>query len=297
MEDPWASGSAWATPSKPAERPASPSSISLPSPPAVAQSPSSRFDVADPWGTSTAAVEASTPIKEAVQVDWVGGSPKAKAEAVGTPGWGGGWGVAESTNEDEILGESSHSPARKPQDSPEWGSSGAAVVASEDPTGFELPSEHDNDEAASIPAPISPPAELGSASSTLDEYTFDRPSIAPLSPPDIGALDLPTSPSFGDDFGGFASGFGDDPWETKKQDNGWGESSRRSSSSGVSRKMGSENGVDDHNDQDDGDDDGWGGVTGRHEDSVASAQRQGGMDQEWEEAEQRIRVTEERAVR
>lgn len=291
MEDPWASGSAWATQSKPAERPASPSS--LPSPPALAQSPPARFDVSDPWGTSTAALE--TPTKEAVTVEWTGDSPKAKAETVGTPGWGGGWGAAESTEDEVVMGEPSQSPARKPQESPEWGFSGAAVIAPEDPTGFELPSEHDNDEAASIPAPISPPARLGSASPRLDEYTFDRPSITALSPPDIGKLTLPTSPSFGDDFGGFASGFGDDPWETKKQDDGWGEGSRRSSSSDPSRRISSENGAHDAIGHED-DDDGWGGSTGRHDSETVKVQQQVGMDQEWEEAQHRIRVTEQRAV-
>lgn len=254
----------------------------------MAQSPSSRFDVSDPWGTSTAATE--TPVKQDVQNDWGKGSPRAKTETVETPGWGGGWEAADTAeeDEDEVEGEPSRSPARKPQDSPEWGFSGAAVT---DPPALEIqPGLDEDDQAASIPAPESPPAGLSSASPSQDEFTFNQPPAPTLSPPDLGPVTLPASPSFGDDFGGFSSGFGDDPWETKKQDNGWGESSRRSSAtsrgrdSDVQADVGTGHG-----------DDGWGGAASRNQ-NEDTVQRQAGMDEEWEEAQRRIRVTEERAV-
>ena len=292
MEDPWVSGSAWATPSKPAERPGSP----LSSPPAVAQSPPSQFDVSDPWGISTAALE--TPNKSDPEPSWTGsgphGSPKLKAETVGTPGWGGGWGASESVDELEIGGGISTRPTAGPQDSPDWSFSGGAGVGSEDSPPVEMPLEDDvdDDQAQSIPAPPSPPPGLGLASPVRDDFTFNSLPVAALSPPDLGTINLPTSPSFGDEFGGFSSGFGDDPWDAKKQDNGWGESSRRSSSASLRRReSANEPRIDDT-----GSDDGWGGAASRSRNDDVTAQRQGGMDEEWEEAQTRIRVTEERAV-
>jgi hypothetical protein len=117
----------------------------------------------------------------------------------------------------------------------------------------------------------SPPQSPKHAIPTLDG--FDEPAAA-------------QSPTFGDDFGGFSS-FGDDPWGNKTKDKGWGGSSNHESS-GTPEAAESEEVRDEY--------DGWGGsrsMNGRETSAAASS----GMDQDWEAAQKRIQVTEQRAVR
>lgn len=109
---------------------------------------------------------------------------------------------------------------------------------------------------------------------------------------------MPKSPSFGDDFGGFSNGFGGggDPWGggaasvaiTTDKDLAWdsGEISRKDSAPFADE-------VDVVNDEEDEDSGGWGGaerVVGQQ--SVQKA----GMDEDWELAQRRMRLAEERAV-
>ncbi|ODN77654.1 hypothetical protein L202_04807 [Cryptococcus amylolentus CBS 6039] len=109
---------------------------------------------------------------------------------------------------------------------------------------------------------------------------------------------IPKSPSFGDDFGGF-SGFAasspDDPWGPKletsatKEDDGWGGSDWEEPSQ--STPGATHIGV--KTPKSDASDEGWGGATEMGPKSPVK----GKEEDEWEEAQRRIRVTEERAPR
>jgi hypothetical protein len=274
MEDPWAASQTWGEPSKADEKASLPISNSpTRSPPRLAS---------DPWG-------APTPDHDAKQddlptFDWNASPIKTdvKPTSADTPGWGGGWG-------EEAGAEAgpSRSPIRPPADSPEWSMSRAV---DEPPEMVELPGSTfktpDSPKPASrssSPAVEAPPSPSGG---------FDQPSPIPSAISAIPNLDnhdepaLPKSPSFGDDFGGFSS-FGNDPWGPRKQDEGWGpgeDSDQASSETPEAVEM------QDATEEDDG----WGGehISTTREVPVA----QTGMDQDWEEAQRRIRVTEERAV-
>lgn len=297
MEDPWASGSAWATLSKSAasERPASPTAPTSP----VTQSPPARFDVSDPWGVPTPASTAANPVEDHAagwSVDDVD-VPASPARPAETPGWDtGGGGLWEATTDSpagapEPEAGPSRSPPRRPQDSPEWGFGGAASTAPPPLTDLDQQAAHDDlDEDSIKRSPVVPPFERPT---TPEDAYHHRPSPPAPLPTSLDDAQLPKSPSFGDDFGGFSSGFGDDPWGGRKQEAGWGgeggESSRRSSVSSHQSGLQSL-----QHEEDDGD--GWGGATSRRRRISDEREQKTGMDQEWEEAQHRIRVTEERAV-
>jgi hypothetical protein len=106
---------------------------------------------------------------------------------------------------------------------------------------------------------------------------------------DLGGFDEPPlaqSPTFGDDFGGFSS-FGNDPWGTKKKEEGWGGSSDHESSGTQ------ENAHVQVAESEEGD--GWGGSRSMDRREI-TAVTSSDMDQDWEEAQKRIKVTEQRAV-
>lgn len=140
----------------------------------------------------------------------------------------------------------------------------------------------------SAPVSLAPPIEDPPSPGGFAE------SIPPTSPkytiPDLGGFDepnLPKSPSFGDEFGGFSSfGDGDDPWGNRQKEHGWtGSSGHHSRGSPEIVEMQSEGSIE-------GDE--WGGSRSVHVPQEPVAQS--GMDQDWQAAQKRIRVTEERAV-
>lgn len=276
MEDPWASGPAWSgEPGSVVKTPTPPSS------PPLAATPPRNLDVSDPWGAPTAAISDGSIITTGH--DWSGDSVQQReqdGETAETPGWGGGWdqerGLAE---EEEPVAGPSRSPVRKPEESPDWGISESKNL-SRYSTSSSIVAPADDVDLASPPAPSPRPLEPQPG----------PPLSPPAAPPnDLSSAKLPHSPSYGDEFGGFSSGFGDDPWGTKKEDTGWAQGSARAlSDAGQSRRssIGSQNGEVD---------DGWGGPAAHIEGRVHTPQKSG-MDQDWEEAQLRIRVTEERAV-
>jgi hypothetical protein len=267
MEDPWASGSGWGeTPKKenPIALPISTSPIRSP-PPAAS----------DPWGAPTPETELKS--DEMPTFGWHASPTKEDpiAQPTETPGWGGEW-------EEPSEAGPSRSPIRRPADSPEWSMSPRRDE--EDSSRTAMPEiELEQTSPILLAPPIDdPPSPGGFGASSLPP--------SPKHPtPDLGGFDEPPlaqSPTFGDDFGGFSS-FGDDPWGTKKKEEGWGGSSDHESSgtqeAGDIQEEESEAG------------DGWGGsrsMDRRETKAVTSS----GMDQDWEEAQKRIKVTEQRAV-
>jgi hypothetical protein len=275
MEDPWSSGTAWAEPRKPVDQVSSPISTSP-----IRSPPPPHLDAGDPWGAQTPASEPER--QHSPSFDWQP-SPVRKEvgnNAIQTPGWGGGW-------SEEAEAGPSRSPPRQPTESPAWGASER--------------SQDDNEEAQASSIALPPTDDFTlTARPSLD---LDSPSLAtrgfaddpiPVSPTPLPAeLDAsehisPNSPSFGDEFGGFASIGDDDPWGPKRPDAAWGESSTRDfENSGDEMEQESDDAEDTG--------DGWGGAHSRNIDREETP-RPSGMDQEWEEAQKRIRVTEARAV-
>jgi len=229
----------------------------------------------DPWGAPTPDTELKTneiPTFGSIR------SPEKEdptEQSTETPGWGGKWGEPSEAGP-------SRSPIRRPADSPEWSMS----------------PRHD-DEASSRAA--MPEIELEQTSPITLAPPIENPpspggfggSSPPQSPkhpiPDLGGFNEPPlaqSPTFGDDFGGFSSF--DDPWGTRKKEDGWGGSSDHHSS-GTPENATFPQGEESE------EGDGWGGSRSmdRREPATGTSS---GMDQDWEESQNRIKVNEERAV-
>jgi hypothetical protein len=219
----------------------------------------------DPWGAPTPETELKS--DEMPTFGWHASPTKEDPieQSTETPGWGGEW-------EEPSEAGPSRSPIRRPADSPEWSMSPRRDE--EDPSRAAMP---EIDLERTSPILLAPP---------IDD---------PPSPGGFGASSLPPSPKHPiPDLGGFdepplaqSPTFGDDPWGTKKKEEGWGGSSDHESSgtqeAGDMQEEESEAG------------DGWGGsrsMDRRETTAVTSSD----MDQDWEEAQKRIKVTEQRAV-
>jgi hypothetical protein len=228
----------------------------------------------DPWGAPTPETELKS--DEMPTFGWHASPTKENPieQSTETPDWGGEW-------EEPSEAGPSRSPIRRPADSPEWSMSPRR-------------DEEDSSRAAM------PEIELEQTSPILLAPPIDDPpspggfgaSSLPTSPkhpiPDLGGFDEPPlaqSPILGDDFGGFSS-FGDDPWGTRKKEEVWGGSSDHESSATPEI-------ADEAEESEEGD--GWGGsrTMDRRETTAVTSS---GMDQDWEEAQKRIKVTEQRAV-
>jgi hypothetical protein len=274
MEDPWASGSGWA------ETPKKESTTALPISTSPIQSPPPA--ASDPWGAPTP----DTVVKsDALPTFGWNPSPvkdSSQESPTETPGWGGGW-------EEPSVAGPSRSPIRRPADSPEWSMS----PRNEDDgvpraTIPQLELEHSPQMPLAIEAPPSPGGFAETSPPQSPAYAI----------PDLGGFEqpsLPLSPTPGDDFGGFES-FGDDPWGSKKKEQGkvWGGSSDHESGGNLEDvDVYVDVDVDVEENSEEGD--GWGGsrVMDRLETSAVTSSD---MDQDWEEAQKRIKVTEQRAV-
>jgi hypothetical protein len=266
MEDPWASGSGWGeTPKKenPMAIPISTSPIRSP-PPAAS----------DPWGAPTPETELKS--DGMPTFGWHASPTKEDPieQSTETPGWGGEW-------EEPSEAGPSRSPIRRPADSPEWSMSPRRDE--EDPSRAVMPE---------IELEQTPPIVLAPPIDNLPSpggFGGSSPPQSPTHPiPDLGGFDEPVaqSPTLGDDFGGFSS-FGDDPWGTRKKEEGWGGSSDHESSGTPE--------IADVHEEESEEGDGWGGSRsmGRRETTAVTSSD---MDQDWEEAQKRIKVTEQRAV-
>jgi len=231
----------------------------------------------DPWGAPTPDTEVIS--DEMPTFGWNASPVKADAEeeSAETPGWGGGW-------EEPSEAGPSRSPIRRPADSPEW-----SMSPSHDEEETARPTMPEIELEPTSPIALAPPIEDLPGPGG---FGGSSPTQSPKHPiPDLDDFDEPPlaqSPTFGDDFGGFAS-FGDDPWGTKKkeEEEGWGGSSDLRSSGTPE--------AGDIQQEDSGEGDGWGGSRNmdRREPLAVTAS---GMDQDWEEAQKRIQVTEQRAV-
>ena len=265
MEDPWASGPVYDQTAKPANQ--------LPRSP----SPIRSAPVSDPWGEPIPTAQSRPDVSPGG--GWASSPPKVPTAdlQIAAPSWGGGW-------DEQPEAGPSRSPIRRPADSPEWSTSNPQE---QDDTnhGMALP---DLDTDQTMINRSSSPAE--DFPSPTGGFTQDTTPASPKSAiPELGGFDepsLPTSPTFGDDFGGFSS-FGDDPWGPKKEGNGWGQSSDRQSTDRPDPD------TEDEVEPEDGD--GWGRSIPM-ERGEETKNTQVGMDQEWEEAQKRIKVTEQRAV-
>ena len=135
----------------------------------------------------------------------------------------------------------------------------------------------------------SPPLTSPTRLHPFGEASGSRPPATELAQ-GMATFEMPTSPSFGEDgFGGFASGFGDgaDPWGAggtggAREDWG-GEGSRRGSGFDAAQEK----------DEDEDEGAGWGGTREGRKGSLP-ARTQG--EDDWEEAQRRIRLKQERAV-
>ena len=228
----------------------------------------------DPWGAPTPGTEPKS--DEMPTFGWNASPVEADAEepSTETPGWGGGW------QEPSEAGPS-RSPIRRPADSPEWSMSPRHVE--DDSSRAAMPEiELEQTSPIALAPPIdNPPSPGGFGGSSL-------PPSPKYPIPELSGFDQPPSahsPTFGDDFGGFSSP-GDDPWGTNRKEEELGGSSDHSSETPETADV---------EEAESGEGDGWGGSRGMDR-RGPSAVTSSGMDQDWEEAQKRIKVTEQRAV-
>lgn len=268
MEDPWASGSGWGqTPKKQAPTALPISTSPIRSPPPAAS---------DPWSAPTPDDDPKP--EEMPTFSWSASPVKSDTNeaSTDTPGWGGGW-------EESPKAGPSRSPVCRPADSPEWSMS--PRNEDDEPVRISMPEmKLEKSPPITLAPPIeSPPSPGGFAEST-------PPQSPKYAIPDLGSFDEPPqthSPTIGDDFGGFSS-FGDDPWGNRKKEEGWGASSDHRSESTQEASRADDEGSGEE-------EDGW-GASHSMDRRETSAVTSSGMDQDWEEAQKRIQVTELRAV-
>lgn len=178
-------------------------------------------------------------------------------------------------------------------------SSSSSPQASPPPQLAASASESSNDYALRGFGLPSPPTAIPDLSDSPPRFSIppDLPSFAPPSPENafsnaLPTSDMPKSPGFGEDaFGGFSNGdTGSDPWGANMgPGGGWGDAGDNAGFSGgfTSRAA-------DMNEQDDSEDeeDGWGGARR----SAHAPREELKQDEDWEEAQRRMRLQEDRAV-
>ena len=292
MEDPWATGPSWSTSTR-----ASTSQRLEESEQAKQEVPPARFDVSDPWGPP------ATPSLPAPPLD-VEESSKTAQSWEYTNGAGGPWGEEspKAAFEPKPPEEGTMPPPREePNDGPVW--------SVDTPRAGTRPLPSDDYEPEIHQAPVSPvvttpprPTSFPQLSS-LDESLPSPSSIREELEPDHG-LPIPQSPSFGEEgFGGFSGGFqAGDPWGGGGfggvRDE-WGNGEGSGGSLVVEERDEDEDEDEDEEEDEDEDEDeedegeGWGGARGSR---AASAPLRALQEDDWEEAQRRIKLKQERAV-
>ncbi|WWC94821.1 hypothetical protein V866_001671 [Kwoniella sp. B9012] len=321
MDDPWA-GPSWSTPSKPS------SSISMTMPSPGRTTPPPRFDDSDPWGVThaTKTDPQKTPEHDEDEEKEV---TEPKESTVETPGWGGEdhapWGVDDTEQEKSTIPaerESPPKPDKAKNQQPIWSSSESPVKdLSPLPTSLDLQDTSVPPAIVSpdklIPPPITSSPALAASPPAVPLPTFDDGPFAFTS---TNLTRIPKSPSFGDDFGGFSAGpsfssGGDDPWgnnagpstiAAKKDSGGWGgedlswgvgknDTSWGDTSFGEEAQTSFKSPtIPQEEDEDDEADEGEGWGRARPAVRHVVEERPKG-DDDWEEAQRKIRVKQERA--
>lgn len=269
MEDPWASGPSWSTPVKA-------STSALPSPEVRTSSPSheAELDVCDPWG-APAPPQRATTLKASPVLD----QPTEMHKAWGDDSGLGGWGIDGSEEVQPKPPEEGAAPSPRPEEDlgGVWNLDTPQMAS----TTFPLP-----DGSSPLPSPSSSPrrsASLPDLSSLDEAVRQSNPAYD-----DVASIEyMPKSPSFGEDgFGGFSTGLSSaDPWggggfSAAKDE--WDDGSRRGSSFAEPMQ---------EDEQADGQ--GWGG---NRQERVSSAPVKAREEDDWEEAQRRIKLRQERAV-
>lgn len=332
MDDPWSAGPSWGS-AKPSSSASKDETIDRGD---TFTPPPGGFDVSDPWGTgagSGVGIPGKLPGEDAVKIPersqpleeeggWGGGGS--------TPAWDGARNLGPDEGDTAVVnlndtddhdedvaaqGVWTSRPDADQQESQEDEADHTSKVAS--PVAARSPSPVIERQSS----PIFPPPELegafgqSSSPTTVPDFgaslpalssppTFniptDLPSFDPPSPENAFASSLPTfdspkSPSFGDDaFGGFSTGIsGSDPWGGGAGGgvggDGWGSSfASPNPAGGFAARHADE-------ESDAGSDvgDGWGGVKR----SASTPRIERDQEYDWEEAQRRMRLQEDRAVR
>ncbi|WWC91588.1 uncharacterized protein L201_006534 [Kwoniella dendrophila CBS 6074] len=328
MDDPWA-GPSWSTPSKPS------SSITMTMPSPGRSTPPPRFDDSDPWGTThppQSTTEQGIPHtpepqeagKDVAETSGWGGEEHA--------GWGQDK-VDESETPNLHLEDGVEVPetVQAKEDLSYWNDvkSSSEEISSE----RNLPQDTEPTSPPQHISPIAPLVSPPVKSSPI--FAEPIPTFAGENFPSSSVIQspIPNSPSFGDDFGGFSAGpsfstsAGGDPWgnnavagpsgnTAKIESSGWGDenvswnggkNSNNDDSWGGDMSFGEEGGtsfksdplpkfeqleITDNNDQEEEEDgEGW----GRSRDSVPIIQDKSKEEDDWEEAQRRIQIKQERA--
>ncbi|KAL7418325.1 hypothetical protein Q5752_006783 [Cryptotrichosporon argae] len=274
MEDPWAAGPSWSA-APGVLKPAVPS-LALAEPP---RAPTPELDVADPWGVPSAAVP--PPAMP---------SPPPSPPKATYGGWGDEaepWGASAPAPApalaptDDIAQDATPTEAAVATDSP---ASPFSPAASPDGAVWSLDSP--KLDGAAVPLPRSPSPALATLSTlpTLASAASlaSLGAASPSRPRSPDAAHLPKSPSFGSDFGGFAT-VGDvgDPWGGE---DAWGA---RASSSRPSSGFGAADPSLGHSEDDE---DGWGGATSR-----APGYSSPKGEDDWETQQRKMRARQARA--
>ncbi|WRT70344.1 uncharacterized protein IL334_007342 [Kwoniella shivajii] len=322
MDDPWAAPT-WSSSSKPT------SSMIMPSPGRTTPPP--RFDDSDPWGISQASETAV--IVPTVTDQSLRNQPEVKE----APVWGGedhaSWG-AESADR-ELADPQTKMEKAESEDNPVWGTN---TNVQEEPPIPITPDHHIPSPSSLSPTSFKSPSPISAPSGPISPHKIPSPSFThspkfelPISSEDLPSSTLPSftpipkSPSFGDDFGGFATGSalnssGNDPWGgsndiagpstvTSKDNSGWGGEEISWSRSGpTDQSWGGEientyghdvespfksilpEREEEEEEDAEGDDEGWG--RGRLPPKIET-RPQGNND--WEEAQRKIRIKQLRA--
>ncbi|WWC71901.1 uncharacterized protein I206_105860 [Kwoniella pini CBS 10737] len=308
MDDPWA-GPSWSTPAKPS------SSIIMTMPEPGRATPPPRFDESDPWGT-THPPQSRSPVQ--ATEDTLQNGDEVKSEVLDTPRWVGeehsSWDRDQSETVTAYPQEKSKPPAiQGAEEASDW-----LEPDSSFPTSPSIPPSSPQQVKATSPT-ISPDALHKSTPPSIP--TFADESFELIA---SNLTSLPKSPSFGDDFGTFSAGpsyssSSADLWGTnagpstgqttvKPDSGGWGgEDLSWTAPKDEMPSWGGEASFDDDRDQspfqspiiphkqvqDDNEqdgDEGW----GRSRPPIAVMERPKG-DDDWEEAQRRIQVKQERA--
>ncbi|RXK37782.1 hypothetical protein M231_04938 [Tremella mesenterica] len=296
MEDPWAAGPSWATP-KPLN-----SQDTLPAP---STSPAPALDHADPWARPTVIPPSTSPVHSPIPQS---GSPPLKSPTyVPESNWGGEWGKEEEDISVPGLVEVTPQNLKDDQDVatekeepevtvplPRQTEDNQAIWTLNSPNidSTSLPPPPPPEENTSLPVPSTPPKidiipQAPFSSSSHHSHLSHTPSLSIHSPHSSTSRHTPyheqrdgiPSPRPGSDFGGFTDINAADPWGG---DWGVGETGHSRTNSGfVTPEI---QNVDDDNHE------GWGGVPVRSNSVIPRKE-----DDEWEEAQRRILMREQRA--
>ncbi|WVR07784.1 hypothetical protein IAU60_004827 [Kwoniella sp. DSM 27419] len=326
MDDPWATPT-WSAPPK------ATGAASMVMPDVRTSTPAPAFDEGDAWGVPATHATDSAHDQRGVVDDAAEDEDQEESEAAETPGWGHeaeDWAADPAPKRESLVAES---PAPDdPEEAVTRGMEGSKSPVETGPTDQDLGSAGQAFPPSSptVIRPETPPGPSRSASpaspkpaplSTSDSAGFGSHPGQELT--------LPKSPSFGDDFGGFSAGpafpsNGDsDPWgagpstmslpapstsaggwgpaasswggaAASEEDRGWGgemsfEAAPVDNSFGqIMPEARTATSDDGH-----GDDDGWGSSRPSRPVIPPSAKPRG--DDDWEEAQRKIRIKQERA--